>query len=67
VRLERISEDVEIDMGSLLYLDEHGFTPGATAVVSSRAPDGTLLLDVGGSTVAFGSDISRRLFVAAVA
>jgi hypothetical protein len=36
-------------------------------VVSSRAPDGTLLLDVGGSTVAFGSDISRRLFVAAVA
>jgi len=53
-------------VGSLLYLDEHGFTPGATAVVSSRAPDGTLLLEVGESTVAFGSDLSRRLFVAAV-
>ncbi|MGH8996522.1 MAG: metal-dependent transcriptional regulator [Acidimicrobiales bacterium] len=66
VRLERISEDVEIDMGSLVYLDEHGFTPGATAVVSSRAPDGTLLLEVGESTVAFGSNLSRRLFVAAV-
>lgn len=66
VRLERISEDVEIDMSSLVYLDEHGFTPGATAVVSSRAPDGTLLLEVGESTVALGSDLSRRLFVAAV-
>jgi DtxR family transcriptional regulator, Mn-dependent transcriptional regulator len=66
VRLERISEDIEIDMGSLVYLDEHGFIPGATARVSSRAPDGTLLLEVGESTVALGSDISRRLFVAAV-
>lgn len=66
VRLERISEDVEIDMGSLAYLDEHGFRPGATARVSSRAPDGTLLLEVGDSTVAFGSDLSRRLFVAAL-
>ncbi len=66
VRLERISEDVEIDMGSLVYLDEHGFTPGATATVSSRAPDGTLLLEVGDATVAFGSDLSRRLFVAAI-
>ncbi len=28
VRLERISEDVEIDMRSLVYLDEHGFIPG---------------------------------------
>jgi len=64
VRLERISEDVEIDMGSLAYLDEHGFVPGATAVVSSRAPDGTLMLKVGTSTLAFGSDLSRRLFVA---
>ena len=64
VRLQRISEDVEIDMGSLAYLDEHGFIPGATAVVTSRGPDGTLVLDLGASTVAFGSDLSRRLFVA---
>jgi DtxR family transcriptional regulator, Mn-dependent transcriptional regulator len=66
VRLERISEDVETDMSSLLYLDEHGFIPGATAKVASRGPDGTLVLQVGESTVAFGSDLSRRLFVAAL-
>jgi DtxR family Mn-dependent transcriptional regulator len=66
VRLERISEDVEIDMGSLVYLDKHGFVPGTTALVCSRAADGTLVLEVGSSTVALGSDLSRRLFVAAV-
>jgi DtxR family Mn-dependent transcriptional regulator len=64
VRLERISEDVEIDLGSLAYLDENGFIPGATALVTSRGPDGTLVLEVGASTVAFGSELSRRLYVA---
>jgi DtxR family Mn-dependent transcriptional regulator len=67
VRLERISEDIEVDISQLVYLDTHGFTPGATAVVSSRAPDGTLMLDVGTQSVAFGSELSRRLFVATVA
>ncbi len=66
VRLTRISEDVEIDMASLRYLDQHGFVPGATGVVSSRAPDGTLVVGVGDETVAFGPDLSRRLFVALV-
>jgi len=66
VRLERIPEDVEIDMGSLVYLDQHGFVPGTTAVVCSRASDGTLMLELGESTVAFGSGLSHRLFVAAV-
>jgi len=66
VRLERISEDVELDMDSLAYLDQYGFIPGATAEVSSRGPDGTLLLAVGQATVAFGPDLSRRLYVAVV-
>lgn len=64
VRLERISEDIELDMASLRYLDEHRFVPGATATVVSRAPDGTLVLEVGDGTVAFGPEISRRLYVA---
>lgn len=65
VRLERISEQVELDMNALAYLDEHGFTPGATAVVTSRGPDGTLLLELNTSTVAFGPDLSSRLYVVA--
>jgi len=65
VRLERISEQVELDMTALAYLDEHGFTPGATALVSSRGPDGTLLLELDDSTVAFGPDLCARLYVVA--
>jgi DtxR family Mn-dependent transcriptional regulator len=64
VRLERISEDLELDMDALVYLDQHGFVPGATATVASRAPDGTLLLEVGDATAAFGPHLSKRLFVA---
>jgi DtxR family Mn-dependent transcriptional regulator len=64
VRLERISEAVELDMGSLAYLNDHGFTPGASARVSSLGPDGTLVLDVGEQTVAFGPELARRLYVA---
>ncbi|MHB1584225.1 MAG: metal-dependent transcriptional regulator [Acidimicrobiales bacterium] len=66
VRLERISEEVELDMGSLAYLDQHGFTPGATAVVAGRGPDDTLVLDLGDVTTAFGPELSRRLYVSVV-
>jgi DtxR family Mn-dependent transcriptional regulator len=65
VRLERISEQVELDMSALAYMDEHGFTPGATAVVASRGPDGTLLLELPSSTVAFGPDLCSHLYVVA--
>src|ERR1700733_2859692 len=46
VRLERVTEQVEIDLDSLAYLSAHGFVPGTEATVSSRAPDGTLILDM---------------------
>ncbi|MGH9122962.1 MAG: FeoA family protein, partial [Acidimicrobiales bacterium] len=64
VRLERVTEQVEMDLASLSYLSDHKFTPGAEAVVSSRAPDGTITLDVGGTTMAIGSALALQLFVA---
>lgn len=64
VRLERISEDVEMDMDALVYLDHHRFVPGTSATVVSRAPDGTLMLEAGDATIAVGAALSRRLFVA---
>jgi DtxR family Mn-dependent transcriptional regulator len=63
VRLERIREDVELDIDSLAYLDQRGFVPGATATVTARGPDGTLLLEVGEGTAAFGPELSHRLYV----
>jgi len=66
VRIERITEEVELDMDSLEYLDEHGLIPGRSARVRNRAPDGTLTLDVDGSAVALGPAICQQMFVAAV-
>ncbi len=66
IRLERVTESVEHDAASLSYLGDNGLTPGATAVIRARAPDGTLTLAVGDSTVALGPAMCERMFVAAV-
>ncbi|MCU1495740.1 MAG: putative DtxR family transcriptional regulator [Acidimicrobiaceae bacterium] len=67
VRLARITEQVEIDSAALLYLDEHGLVPGQGAHVRSRAPDGTLTLELDGGdgtrTVAVGAAMCRQLYV----
>jgi DtxR family transcriptional regulator, Mn-dependent transcriptional regulator len=65
VRFERLTEAVEQDGASLRYLDDAGFIPGATATVTTRSPDGTLLLDVDGRMLALGRDLCQRLFVVA--
>jgi DtxR family transcriptional regulator, Mn-dependent transcriptional regulator len=66
VRLERVSEDVELHMEWLTYLNDHGFIPGAAARVDDRADDGGLTLDVDGTPLTVGRDLSRRLFVSIV-
>jgi DtxR family transcriptional regulator, Mn-dependent transcriptional regulator len=65
VRLERVTEQVEIDLASLTYLDAHHFRPGTAAEVRGKAPDGTLTLAIGDETVAFGPALARNLFVSA--
>jgi DtxR family Mn-dependent transcriptional regulator len=64
VRLERITEEVELDMASLVYLDEHGLVPGRSALVRTRAADGTLTLDVDGTSVDIEPNLTHQLFVA---
>jgi DtxR family Mn-dependent transcriptional regulator len=65
IRLERVTEQIEIDLDSLSYLSSHGFVPGTEATVASRAPDGTLILDLGPSTIALGPALAQQLFVTA--
>ena len=67
VRLERVTEQVEIDVASLSYLSAHHFTPGAEATVTSRAPDGTITLDLGERSMALGPAIAQQMYVAAAA
>jgi len=66
VRLERVTEQVEIDTAALSYLSHNGFVPGAVVTVSSRAPDGTLTVDLGDHAISLGPALARQLFVAAI-
>ncbi len=63
VRLERVTETVELDAPSLAYLDLHGLRPGATAAVREKGPDGTLTLDTDGGAVALGARLAEQLYV----
>ena len=63
VRLQRVTEQVEIDTESLTYLSEHGFTPGTDAMVRAKAPDGTLTLELDDGTIALGPGLAAQLFV----
>ena len=36
MRLERVTEQIEIDLDSLAYLSAHGFVPGTEATVASK-------------------------------
>jgi DtxR family transcriptional regulator, Mn-dependent transcriptional regulator len=65
VRLARVTEQVEIDQDSLSYLSSNGFIPGTEATVTSRAPDGTLTLDLGAKSIALGPALAQQLFVTA--
>ncbi len=64
VRLVRITESVEHEADSLSYLGDNGLTPGTTAVVQSRAPDGTLTLLLGDAAIALGPAMTERMFIA---
>jgi DtxR family transcriptional regulator, Mn-dependent transcriptional regulator len=64
IRLERVTETVEIDRQSMQYLSENEFITGSLAVVSTRAPDGSVSLQVGHKSVAVGADLGANLYVA---
>jgi DtxR family transcriptional regulator, Mn-dependent transcriptional regulator len=65
VHLARITEQIETDPDALVYLSEHGIIPGRDAVISERAPDGTIILtlDESAKPVAVGAAMSRQIFV----
>jgi DtxR family Mn-dependent transcriptional regulator len=67
VRLFRISEEVELNLGSLTLLDEGGFIPGVVAQVDSRDHEGNVEVTVEGGAEALrvSRDLSDRLYVGA--
>ncbi len=64
VRLFRISEEVELNYGSLTLLDEGGFIPGAVAEVGGRDAEGSVEVFVEGAhPIRVSRELSDRLFV----
>jgi DtxR family Mn-dependent transcriptional regulator len=63
VRLERLTEDLELDLDVMRFFERSGLMPGATIAVRSVAPDGTMTLDVGGDKVGLGSHLADNLWV----
>jgi DtxR family Mn-dependent transcriptional regulator len=63
VRLERLTEDLELDLDVMRFFEDSGLMPGADITVLGTAPDGTMTLEVGGEKVGLGSHLSDNLWV----
>src|SRR5688572_7478935 len=48
VRLERLTEDLELDLSIMKFFEESGLMPGADIEVLALAPDGTMTVEVRG-------------------
>jgi DtxR family transcriptional regulator, Mn-dependent transcriptional regulator len=66
VKLERITEEVELDSECLAYLYENHFIPGDVATVTGRGPDGALVLDTGAAPLTLGPGLCSQLYVTGV-
>ncbi len=66
LRLERISEELELDAEMMGYLDRSGLRPGAHVELQRRDPHGAITAAVNGESVGIGVFAAERLFVALV-
>ncbi len=64
LRLERISEELELDAEMMGYLDRSGLRPGARVELLERDPHGALTVSVDDRPVGVGVFAAERLFVA---
>lgn len=65
VRLERLTEDLELDLDVMRFFEESGLMPGAGITVLAVAPDGTMTLEVGGEKIGLGGHLADNLWVRA--
>ncbi|MGH2711531.1 MAG: metal-dependent transcriptional regulator [Actinomycetota bacterium] len=64
VRLERLTEDLELDLDVMRFFEDGGLMPGASIRVLAMAPDGTMTLEVAGEKVGLGAHLADNLWVA---
>jgi hypothetical protein len=61
--LRRLTEDLELELDVMRFLEASKLMPGARISVSGVGPDGTMNLEVDGAPVALGSHLSDNLWV----
>lgn len=62
-RLERLTEDLELDVEVMRYFEDSGLMPGAQILVTDVGPDGTMTLQVQGRSVGLGVELTDNLWV----
>jgi DtxR family Mn-dependent transcriptional regulator len=65
VVLERLTEDLELDLEVMRFFERSGLMPGASITVVGVAPDGTMTLQVDGSQAGLGAELTDNLWVRA--
>jgi DtxR family transcriptional regulator, Mn-dependent transcriptional regulator len=63
LRLERLTEDLELDLSVMRFFEESKLVPGAELRIVSQAPDGTLTLEISGNRVALGPHLADNIWV----
>jgi DtxR family Mn-dependent transcriptional regulator len=61
VRIDRIREDLELDLDMLRYLEEYKLLPGAELDVSDRDPEGAVTVIRGGDKIAVGPALASHV------
>jgi DtxR family Mn-dependent transcriptional regulator len=63
VVLKRLTEDLELELDVMRFLEQNGLMPEARLRVEAAAPDGTLTLSVDGKRVGLGAHLADNLWV----
>ena len=61
--LRRLTEDLELELDVMRFLETAKLMPGADIAVRDVGPDGTMNLEVAGEPVALGAHLSDNLWV----
>ena len=65
MRIDRIREDLELDLDMLRYLEDHGLLPGRELTVSDRDPQGAVTVRRDDHVVAVGPAIASHILCVA--
>jgi DtxR family Mn-dependent transcriptional regulator len=63
VTLRRLTEDLELELDVMRFLEDSGLMPGARFRVDGVGPDGSMSLSVGDRPVALGAELADNLWV----